>query len=67
MGEVHHLIMRDGLELARLQAESKGQRQAVEAAALLLAEEDSRLSITHAGFAMTSLPHKRVEAPFWKR
>lgn len=67
MGEVHQLIMRDGLELARLQAENKGQRQAVEAAALLLAEEDSRLSITHAGFAMTSLPHKRVEAPFWKR
>ena len=67
MGEVHRLILRDGLDAARSQADSKAHRQAIEAAALVLAEEDSRLGITHAGFAMTSLPHKRTEAPFWKR
>ncbi len=67
MGELHELILRDGIEAARLRAESKTQRHAVEAAAQLLAEEESRLGITHAGFAMTSLPHKRISDPFWKR
>jgi hypothetical protein len=67
MGEVHQLILREGLEAVRLRADSKAHRQAIEAAAQLLAEEDSRLGITHAGFAMTSLPHKRVSDPFWKR
>jgi hypothetical protein len=33
----------------------------------VLAEEVSRLGITHAGFAMTSLPHKRLEEPLWRR
>lgn len=67
MGELHELILRDGIKAARLRAESKTQRHAVEAAAQLLAEEESRLGITHAGFAMTSLPHKRIGDPFWKR
>lgn len=67
MGEVHEVILRDGIEAARLRADSKAHRQAIEAAAQLLAEEESRLGITHAGFAMTSLPHKRVTDPFWKR
>ena len=67
MGELHELILRDGLEAARLRADTKMQRHAVEAAAQLLAEEESRLGITHAGFAMTSLPHKRISDPYWKR
>ena len=67
MGELHELILRDGIEAARLRAENKTQRHAVEAAAQLLAEEESRLGITHAGFAMTSLPHKRIGDAFWKR
>ena len=48
-------------------ADSKAQRLAIEAAAQVLAEEETRLGITHAGFAMTSLPHKRTEDAFWKR
>ena len=67
MGEVHQLIIRHGLDGARARAESKGQRQAIDAAGLILAEEEFRLGITHAGFAMTSLPHKRIDAPHWKR
>ena len=67
MGELHELILRDGIEAARLRADTKTQRHAVEAAAQLLAEEENRLGITHAGFAMTSLPHKRIGDPFWKR
>jgi len=67
MGDVHQLILREGLEGAKSRADSKARRNAIEAAAQVLAEEESRLGITHAGFAMTSLPHKRIEAPFWKR
>ena len=67
MGELHELILRDGIEAARQRADTKMQRHAVEAAAQLLAEEESRLGITHAGFAMTSLPHKRISDPYWKR
>jgi len=67
MGEVHRLILQHGLEAARNQAASKAERNAIEAAALMLAEEESRLGITHAGFAMTSLPHKRIEDALWRR
>ena len=67
MGDVHQLILREGLEGARSRADSKARRNAIEAAAQVLAEEETRLGITHAGFAMTSLPHKRIEAPFWRR
>src|ERR1700710_2715052 len=67
MGDVHQLIIRHGVAAARAMADSKGNRQAIEAAALMMADEESRLGITHAGFAMTSLPHKRIDEPFWKR
>jgi hypothetical protein len=67
MGNVHQLILQYGLEEARALANTKGERAAIEAAALVLGEEESRLGITHAGFAMTSLPHKRIEEGLWKR
>src|SRR5690242_7933218 len=67
MGEVHQLILRHGVEGARAMALNKAERQAVDAAAAVLSDEESRLGITHAGFAMTSLPHKRVEEPVWRR
>ena len=67
MGEVHQLILRHGTEAARAMAETKAGRQAVDAAAAILADEESRMGITHAGFAMTSLPHKRIKEPVWRR
>jgi Plasmid encoded RepA protein len=67
MGDVHQLLLRFGLDAARAQATSRTERQAIDAAASVLAEEDARLGITHAGFAMTSLPHKRIEQPVWRR
>jgi hypothetical protein len=48
-------------------ASTKGERQAVDAAAAIMAEEAFRLGVTHAGFAMTSLPHKRIVDPVWRR
>jgi Plasmid encoded RepA protein len=67
MGDVHRLILQHGLEGARGLANSKTERLAVDAAASVLSEEESRLGITHAGFAMTSLPHKRIQEGLWKR
>lgn len=67
MGDVHRLILQHGLEGARGLASSKAERLAIDAAASVLAEEESRLGITHAGFAMTSLPHKRIQEGLWKR
>ena len=67
MGTIHQLILAHGIEGARARAVSKAERHAVEAAAAMLAEEESRLGITHAGFAMTSLPHKRIEEALWRR
>jgi hypothetical protein len=67
MGEIHHLIATHGAEAARAMASTKGERQAVDAAATIMAEEAFRLGVTHAGFAMTSLPHKRIADPVWRR
>ena len=67
MGDVHRLILQHGVEGARSMAATKAERQAVDAAASIMTEEESRLGITHAGFAMTSLPHKRIEDSYWKR
>jgi hypothetical protein len=67
MGTVHRLIQEHGLEAARQWAETDNDRRVVEAAAAILAEEQSRLAITHAGFALTSLPHKKIADTVWER
>ncbi|GAV35952.1 Plasmid encoded RepA protein [Roseomonas sp. TAS13] len=67
MGKMHSLIAQYGVDTARTMVTTKAERQVVEAAAEILAEEDCRLGITHAGFAMTALPHKRIEETFWER
>jgi hypothetical protein len=67
MGDVHQLILQHGVEGARSMAATKAERQAIDAAISIMAEEETRLGITHAGFALTSLPHKRTDDAFWKR
>lgn len=67
MGEVHQLLLRYGVEHARTYAGTKTERSAIDAAAIILADEEGRLGITHAGFAMTSLPHKKINEGIWKR
>ena len=59
MGEVHRLILRDGVEAVRSKADSKVERQAIEAAALVLAEEENRLGITHARDGEPEIPTKK--------
>jgi hypothetical protein len=46
MGEVHSLIMRHGVETARSMAATKAERNAIDAAASILAEEDARMGVT---------------------
>ncbi len=48
-------------------AATKSERHAVDAAAAVMAEEAIRLGVTHAGFAMTGLPHKRISDAVWRR
>jgi hypothetical protein len=67
MEGVHQLILRHGVEGARAMAATKAERHAVDAAATMLSDEEARLGITHAGFAMSSLPHKRIDEPLWRR
>jgi hypothetical protein len=55
MGEVHQLILREGIEGARSMAETRAERQAVEAAGIILAEEVSKLGITHAATRQVSM------------
>jgi hypothetical protein len=67
MGTIHRLVMSEGVEAARRSAESATDRRAIEAAAIVMADEAARIGITHAGFAMTALPHRRVEEHIWRR
>lgn len=67
MGTVHDLIERHGVVLARTMADNKVDVLAVNAASTVMATEDSRIGFTHAGFAMTALPHKRIHENVWLR
>ena len=68
MGEVHQLILQQGVEEARRWAVGdKTDRLCVDAAYEVMADERGQIGITHAGFAMTALPHRRTTEPVWER
>src|ERR1700712_2302652 len=67
MGEVHDLILQHGIDVAKTMAATKAERVVIEAAAAMMADEETRLGITHAGFAMTGLPHRKIAEPVWRR
>lgn len=69
MGRIHNLLELHGLEEARRQAslESKVQRYCVDAAHEVLADEAMSIGITHSGFAMAALPHKKTTETVWER
>ena len=50
MSNIHQLILQHGVEEARTFAATKAERQAIDAAAAVMGEEESHLGITHAGF-----------------
>ncbi|QCG94499.1 pirin [Azospirillum sp. TSA2s] len=67
MRNIHKLLIDHGLEAARELVVDKAERRQLEIAAAVLAEESETLGICHAGFALTSLPHKDIIEPFWRR
>lgn len=69
MGEIHNLLERHGLHEARRQASLDGQlsRVCVDAAHEVLSDEALQIGITHSGFAMAALPHKKTEETVWER
>ena len=67
MSEIHDLVLLHGREAARELVSSKHEKLCVDIAAEILAEESNRLGITHSGFCLTSLPHRKIEDLSWKR
>jgi hypothetical protein len=67
MADIHQLILTDGIQRANELANDKPTRQRIAAASRILADEEYRIGITHAGFAMTSLPHRSVADRVWIR
>ncbi len=64
MGAVHDLIVRQGRDQARLTMDPA----LVDAAAAVLGVEEDRVGVTYTGFALTSLPHKRLpDAQPWEK
>lgn len=68
MGQIHQLILNQGIEHARrLTSRSKNDRICVEAAYELMADERGQIGIAHAGFVMAALPHRRTQEAVWER
>jgi hypothetical protein len=67
MGQVHQLITTHGVEAAKALSTDKLDRQCVETAFAIMSDEQQRVGIMHAGFAMTALPHKDITATQWVR
>src|SRR5687768_5336726 len=66
MSEIHELVLTHGVEKAR-ELVSAQDRRLVEIAAETLADETAGMGISHAGFALTSLPHRAIAEPVWRR
>lgn len=56
-----------GIQQALSLASTALDRRCVEAIHMVLTDEDGTPNFVHAGFAMTALPHKRIEATEWVR
>lgn len=67
MAQVHQLILEHGLDGAKARSFDKLERQCIDTAFAVMADEDQRIGITHAGFAMTALPHKAIQDTVWMR
>ena len=56
---VHRLVLLHGRERARSMVAEK-QRQLVDIAAEVMADESQRMGISYTGFCLTALPHKKL-------
>jgi hypothetical protein len=67
MGKIHQLILSYGVEEAKALIADKAERQCIDTAYAVMSDEEQRIGVMHAGFAMTALPHKAVEDTVWVR
>jgi hypothetical protein len=67
MGQIHQLITTHGVEAAKAMTRGKHERQCVDTAFAVLTDDQNRIGIMHAGFAMTALPHKDLAVTQWVR
>ncbi|MBF0334059.1 MAG: pirin [Alphaproteobacteria bacterium] len=58
MGQIHQLIKQQGIDQARASSSDKLDRTCIDTAYAVMSDEEQRIGIMHAGFAMTALPHK---------
>jgi hypothetical protein len=66
-GQLHRTIERLGIERARSTATTAADRRCIEAANLVMMDEDLQAGFVHAGFALTALPHRRIAEAEWVR
>jgi hypothetical protein len=66
-GKLHRTIELLGIERARAMAATAADRRCVEAARLVMMDEDLQAGFVHAGFALTALPHRRIAEAEWVR
>lgn len=67
MARIHQLIVEQGIDHVRAITQDKAERQAVDTAYAVMSDESQRIGIMHAGWAMTSLPHKQIPDLVWLR
>lgn len=66
-GRLRHQLEALGIDQALGLATTVLDRKCVEAAHIVLSDEEAAPGYIHAGFAMTALPHKRIDATEWVR
>jgi hypothetical protein len=67
MAQIHDLILHQGIEATRALSITKAERIAADAAFRVMSDEEQRIGIMHAGFAMTALPHRATAETVWER
>ena len=67
MGQIHQLILTQGVEHAKAYNSDAIGRQCVETAFAVMSDTEQRLGFMHAGFAMTALPHRSTQDLVWIR
>lgn len=66
-GRLHKTLEQLGLESVRGMAMSAADRRCIDAAHLVMADEDFQAGFVHAGFALTALPHRNITEAEWVR
>ncbi len=67
MGKIHQLITTHGISEAKSLTSDRLDRMCIDTAFAVMTDEEQRIGVMHAGFAMTALPHKDIQETVWTR